>query len=1146
MRQIVSLIALATLLAPSWGQAVTPTFLQSLGGGGSGPTQQALGERRQDYSQLEQDEQACQAEQGGGFNPTDLLGGDSSGVVNPDIDPAPLVPATIRTPEPGGPPSGILDEVDISFRHTTSKLAWFNPQSWLAPVAEAQTSILNRSLNSFGSLSSLRLALTQNGFSRDLTSFVGEIEAMGGNLGQVSASFQTVSDLTRIQNVSGLAEVFGQVQNLGGRFDVVLGGSNGLRNLLVQINGTGDLMGLANSFGQINNLGGNFSAILGGAGGFNRLIGSFGKIGDLNSLAGAFGQFKNLNATFGQLTGGFGGFNSLLGGLGNVRGLSSMPAMLGQLGNLGGGAGDILGGFGNFKNFFDSAGSINNLGDMTNVLGQASKLGAGLDDIVGGFDSFGQAFNSIGDLGNLSELPGTLAQVANAGGTFDTLMSQSGFGNMSELVNGFSAGGPNSILGPLAAGGNLLNDPTGLAASALAVPVVETGGLLNATQNISDTTGQIKTIEEQTQELTSQIKDLQIQICTHLKSIRRIQLNFEEKEFALDSDSRKASARALNDHKNQFIRETLNRGYEMPAAVIGASGDNKQPLYVTDSEQYVEDAITNASGGFLEQVESLSQDTNKYPHLAAAHENLAREETATYGEKLASDFTKQEFDDFVGDWNEGGWDAWLKIIQDKNNPRGVENIVRNDLDQAKSRARQIAEQERTEGQGYLPIRECVEKSSKGFCLKWRTLVPGSTIGEYTEALVTSPLRQAEQGDEAIEDFIIDELAVAGRQVKNLRLESDTGLETYDDAAGDSIFETEDPCPAPGPCPKSGWGKSSGQPVTPPELGELPANNIRRGIEGGLPGTLTGLPGIDQTFANNISDHLATNLPERITGVAPSEMENVLNIEITDILSDLDQFTNLPRRSNTDQMSQENLIKIIIDFLLDRATSPSESGTPTGSVPPTVIMSVQTPSLEQALINPIANISTIAWQTTRTNACTALNHWWGARKGNESLATGDAVSLIGEKPIRHPIQLPSITAVRVANKLTINLPAMAITDPKMLANGRQINPAITGSIGIDDQYRLVIADQNGPISIVVGGRGQINPPTATRVVDLFRQRIEALQTGTTALAQRLNAYEFYYQSSGDDGQLLIKPRLNYQLRCTARSGEEVIKEVNITR
>ncbi len=897
-----------------------PAILSGGGGGGGASGPEALQERRKE------DQKQCEAEAGkdplsGLFG--DLISGgtDSAGrqispagdFANPDVAPPPLLPATRRTPWEAA------DDTPLN-----AKIPAWSPLTWLRTIpgqpVTAQSATFSLRLDSFSNINALTARLTRDGFSRDLTSFLEEVGDLGGNISHLSGSYSTIGDLANIRNLGQVSEVFGQAQNLGGNMQVMLQGSGSLGNLVTKLNVTGNLPGLAASLGQIKNLNGTFAGLTGGIGGFGNLINSFGDISDLQGLSGMFGQLSNLGGSFQSLTQGFNGFGGMLSGIKKFGNFGQLNQFFGQIGNLGGNFQGMLGGVGDFGNFFSSVGNINGFSDVTNVMGQFSKLGGSFDSFTSGFNGLSDSLTKISGLPNLTDLPKSLSVLSQSGVGIDKVLGANG-GNMLGLTNNFATGGAAGLLQPFAAtpgigsiiqsvfSGDFLSG-LGVLGGLLAVPVTETGSLLSTTKNIDSTTGQIKTIEEQTNKLTQEIKDLLIQTCTHLKIVRRIQEFYEQKEFVDDPGSSAAAAKALNDAKNSYIENVITKGYQTNQTGVEGAEDEGRPLFNQDTDRLLAEKRKEVDDNFIDELKK-SADNNQYAESLAT---TFREQTAlTHTELTKPTLTKEEIEEFLDNPetldSETWWGRFRAINRPVNNIHGQYLIQSGERDRRQATEEENLREELVAGQGFLPSRVCDEwigEEGSKVCKTghWTTVTPAAVHQGTLLAYLTSILRKLEASDESGEDKIKAAALELEAEVKNLvRQEA---------VAEKSIFKKNDPCPGPEPCPDANWEADilTNRPLeTDDSLGSdegggsiVPATGVAE--------TIRGVPGVSDGLAEQITRELDDKLPGLASEAGSVDnLPNVLTRELPNIMINVNGFTNLP------EASKPSIIERLLEWLI---------------------------------------------------------------------------------------------------------------------------------------------------------------------------------------------------------------------------------------
>lgn len=486
------------------------------------------------------------------------------------------------------------------------------------------------------------------------------------------------------------------------------------------------------------------------------------------------------------------------------------------------------------------------------------------------------------------------------------------------------------------------------------VPVHETGDLLDAGKKSTS---------------------LSFQICMFTKTLKRIQYEWEEKELITNPDARKASAKEIGELRKGYFygdgsgtdgiaQKQYYTTQEEEAAQKG------QPIYITNTAQHIKSVSTEAEGLFLKDLNDKKNQnpifTNVIERSIAERSAVNQDESVRLQQLLKSDFaSEQEFNDFTSDFNKGGWDAWLKIIQPNNNPYGQYLIAKNELNVRKQQAEQNAREEILAGGGFLPNRECQQwdsiqspngTSQQQYCRRWKVLTPANAQSSQYNQLWGSTLAQAINADEQIEDFIKDELPVEQERLINGIGSSAAGQAT-------SIFDSEtDPCPGPGPCVITGW------------TGESSLGGLTGGGTGGNP------------LGNLMSDGDRDGIPDYL-------------FDNQDLYQDLAQRINEIIQLTTDTRERMRQIQQYLT-----------------TVPPSIEMSVTTPTL-QDIANNVPNQSRITWKVFNATECRAANDWYagGARQANnywEGTFTvkkaGDTLARSGNNTaatIKLPVQFP---------------------------------------------------------------------------------------------------------------------------------------------
>lgn len=492
--------------------------------------------------------------------------------------------------------------------------------------------------------------------------------------------------------------------------------------------------------------------------------------GELNSFLGNLGG-ETLNTLFNSVYNGD-ILDSVISNISNNT-LSNIIGDLGEgalnniFGNLGGDVlNDVLGNLG-----------MDSINDIFSQLG-----GPVLNDVLGSLteDVAEQIFSVVGDgaLANIlnNSLPEVLDQVLS-GLPQDLLTDLFNGLSISELLGSFT-----DILDELPLVGDILGKIPGLGGilgglgiggiipgigGGLYVPVIE--------QN-----GQLMQLTKSTNETTEEIKDLNVQICTSLKAIKRIQSRFELK-MVEDAQVKRIRDTELEKYRQAVFGENglIKTGY----TTLDEKGKvQNSPSFVTNQKEYWEisgqegieiarNQIANSNNPLKESVLSLFDNSNpftvdstigekdfealgltntvakenseknysyknKIPIISSLLKPLRKIASLVTGRKVLADDPPSTNDKNSDQY----WQSWLKLIEPKNNIMGSYAIALDRMGIEKNKAESAAREEASQGQGFLPIRECVEKSSDGnTCLAWGTVQPGTIIREVAAKTLNSRL-----------------------------------------------------------------------------------------------------------------------------------------------------------------------------------------------------------------------------------------------------------------------------------------------------------------------------------------------------------------------------------------------------------------------
>lgn len=322
-----------------------------------------------------------------------------------------------------------------------------------------------------------------------------------------------------------------------------------------------------------------------------------------------------------------------------------------------------------------------------------------------------------------------------------------------------------------------------LLALGMYVPVVEQdGNLMKLTDSIDQTT---KSIDSTTKE----VRDLSTQICTYLKAIKRIQARFEQK-MVEDANLMRVKSTEIEKFRQAMFGDNgvTKTGY----ATLDENGqqtelndaENGQPLFVVNNQVYLAQVREEADRIVTDEI---NQGTN--PNKNSILNGLQGEDSLS----LNSGLTAEDISNLTGKgvspasplvirnnpfdnipiissllrpfrntlaWLSGNtafavpseppasqtidsdrfWESFKKMAEPKNNSYGSYLIASDQMEVKKNEAVQAARDEALQGQGFLPVRTCLEKTSDGkTCVVWGTKQPGIIVKETNANAMNSRL-----------------------------------------------------------------------------------------------------------------------------------------------------------------------------------------------------------------------------------------------------------------------------------------------------------------------------------------------------------------------------------------------------------------------
>lgn len=363
----------------------------------------------------------------------------------------------------------------------------------------------------------------------------------------------------------------------------------------------------------------------------------------------------------------------------------------------------------------------------------------------------------------------------------------------------------------------------GSASALVTVPVTELGGLMVPTVSIDSNTGKILGESKQIKEMTEKILQLQIQSCTHLKIIQRIQYAMEEKEFVNDRLAQQSAARKAEQYKND-VREFVMKGRE----VLGGENGEKGSFIPTNLSLRANELANNQLGVMLaelkeaESIDVFAQKTRlaltekpTNTKSTITQEELELFENAGFPQTPPSAPVSQRpslWQRMLGQtvtptpqstqeesfWD---WDLWDKIVTNPyNNPIGHYEMTKNELGRRIAEAEENLRFELMANGGVEGIKICTEwktgEDGKKYCPTNKEMIvtPGMFIREQIAASETSYINFLTNVSEQGEDGLTQD---GSNQINNMQnvVQDPEGL-----PLAPSILETNGYCSAPGRCP----------------------------------------------------------------------------------------------------------------------------------------------------------------------------------------------------------------------------------------------------------------------------------------------------------------------------------------------------------
>jgi hypothetical protein len=142
------------------------------------------------------------------------------------------------------------------------------------------------------------------------------------------------------------------------------------------------------------------------------------------------------------------------------------------------------------------------------------------------------------------------------------------------------------------------------------------------------------------------------------------------------------------------------------------------------------------------------------------------DENPTYSEQTKYTMDQNGWQNFDNSFDEGGWLAYMEQLKPGNNPLSLQLATISKINQDNENLKKSLEEEYQANGGVFSYKVCddppiwkgIERGKypttvDRLCLKWKTLIPGSTLNAMTNTAATSPWRQLENADETGENTL---------------------------------------------------------------------------------------------------------------------------------------------------------------------------------------------------------------------------------------------------------------------------------------------------------------------------------------------------------------------------------------------------------
>ncbi len=248
---------------------------------------------------------------------------------------------------------------------------------------------------------------------------------------------------------------------------------------------------------------------------------------------------------------------------------------------------------------------------------------------------------------------------------------------------------------------------------------------------------------------------------------------------------------------NLFAKQLMDYMVDGIVKWIQGGGD---PKFVTDWEGFLTTVADDAGGKFLEELigSSFMAGLCQSDWAIKINIGLTKPETFATKAKCSLSAIGANFDNFMDNFENGGWETWIKVSEGQNNPYGLYIMALNEKLDREAKATLGLEKEASASSGFLSDKVCrsvmcadsvtgksntmtgtytqddIETIQTGEtdtffcdCVQWETRTPGKIAGEALSESVFKDIKWLQNKERwqayvvAISDAIVNRLITEG-------------------------------------------------------------------------------------------------------------------------------------------------------------------------------------------------------------------------------------------------------------------------------------------------------------------------------------------------------------------------------------------------